>query len=169
MERVRKTEVVAELKEVFDSAAVVVVGRNNGITVAQADSLRKEIKKSKGAYKVSKNTLLKIAAKGTDFESLSELFEGPTSISYADDPVGITKALVGFSKKNESFEVTGAVMSGQFLSAEEVKKIASLPSLDELRGKLIGVISAPATKVAAVLQAPAGQIARLAQAYADKK
>ena len=168
MEKKKKEQMVEQLRQVFNSTSIVIVSQNKGLTVAHARNLRKLVKAAGSEYKVTKNSLTKIAAKGTKFESLSEILSGPTSIAYSDDPVAITKVLVGFAKDNEKIEVLGGVMNDSYLDAKALKQLATLPSLDELRGKIIGLLQAPATKVAAVLQAPALQLVRVTAAYAKK-
>ncbi len=159
---------VDELKQVFNSASIVIVSQNKGLTVAHARDLRKQVKAAGSKYRVTKNSLTKIAAKGTEFEALTAALSGPTSIAYSDDPVAIAKVLVGYAKGNEKIQVIAGVMNGSYLDENALKQLATLPSLDELRGKIVGLLQAPASKVAAVLQAPALQLARVTAAYAKK-
>ncbi len=169
MDRSQKAELVSALNLVFADAKVVVVTQNNGLTVAQVTELRRQMREAGASFKVAKNRLVCLALEGTPYKPLNNLFKGPTGIAYADDPVAAAKVAVEFAKKNDKFVVVGGAMGETVLDAEGVKTLASLPSLDELRGKLIGLIQAPATKVAGVVQAPASQLARVLQAYASKE
>jgi len=169
VDKVKKTEVVEQLKGIFGSSQIVIVSHNKGLTVSQDAKLRREIKKSRSSYRVAKNTLARIAIKDTSFSSLDNLFTGPTSIAYSEDAVGVAKALVDFSKEHAKLEILGAVMDGKVLDVNSVKALATLPSLDQLRSTIIGLVQAPASKLARVTQAPAAQLARVFQAYADKK
>jgi len=168
MDRSQKTQAVAELKDTFSQVGVVVVTRNLGLTVAQSTVLRGKMRDAGAAYKVSKNKLAKIALEGTDYAGLSDLLTGPVGLATSADPVAAAKAAVDFAKTNDKFEIVGGAMGSQVLDAEGVKALASLPSLDELRAKLVGLIVAPATKIATITQAPAAQIARVLAAYAEK-
>ena len=168
MDRSQKTQAVAELKSTFSEVGVVVVTRNLGLTVAQSTVLRGKMRDAGAAYKVSKNKLAKIALEGTDYAGLSDLLTGPVGLATSADPVAAAKAAVDFAKTNDKFEIVGGAMGSQVLDAEGVKALASLPSLDELRAKLVGLIVAPATKIATITQAPAAQIARVLAAYAEK-
>jgi len=164
----QKIKLVEQLKTTFEAATIVIVAKNSGLTVAAARDLRKQFRAASCNYKVAKNRLAKIAVTGTNFEQLGELLKGPTSIATANDPVAISKIIVNFAKENEKLQIVGGVMDGKLLNPATVKELASLPSLDELRGKIIGILQAPATKIAAVLQAPALQLARVTSAYAEK-
>ena len=168
MDRSQKTQAVAELKSNFSQVGVVVVTRNLGLTVAQSTVLRGKMRDAGAAYKVSKNKLAKIALEGTDYAGLSDLLTGPVGLATSADPVAAAKAAVDFAKTNDKFEIVGGAMGTQVLDAEGVKALASLPSLDELRAKLVGLIVAPATKIATITQAPAAQLARVLAAYAEK-
>lgn len=169
MDRAEKTAAVAELKQTFSEVGVVVVTRNLGLTVAQSTALRGKMRDAGASFKVSKNKLAKIALEGTDYAGLADLLTGPTALATSVDPVAAAKAAVDFAKTNEKFEIVGGAMGSQVLDVEGVKALASLPSLDELRGKLVGLLVAPATKLATVTQAPAAQIARVLAAYAEKE
>lgn len=169
MERSLKHSLVAELQGVFSDAGIVIVTKNKGLTVKQARELRRGIKSAHSTHRVAKNRLVKIALKGTRFDQLSELMNGPTAISYSADPVGVAKVLQTFAKDNEKLEIHGGVMGDKFLTPAEIKKLSELPSLDELRGKIVGLLQAPASKIAAVTQAPGAQLARVVNAYAQKK
>jgi large subunit ribosomal protein L10 len=169
VDKVKKAEVVEQLKGVFGAAEVVIISHNNGLTVSQDAKLRRNMRKSSAGYRVVKNSLSKIAIKGTGFEQLDGLLNGPTSIAYAEDPVAVAKALVEFSKDHEKLEVLGGVMSGRFLEVSEIKALATLPSLDQLRGKIIGLLQAPASKIARVINEPGTKLVRVIKAKADKK
>lgn len=168
MERAQKREVVAELNQVLAKTQVVVVTRNDGLTVAQVTELRRAMKAAGASFKVSKNRLTRLALEGTKYGSISTLLKGPTGIAYSNDPVAAAKVASEFAKKNDKFVILGGAMGETALNVEGVKALATLPSLDELRGKIVGLIQAPATKVAGVLAAPAGQLARVLAAKAKQ-
>ncbi len=168
MERAAKKELVATLNEVFKTTGVVVVAHNKGLTVNQVNDLRNKMAKAGATVKVAKNRLAKLALDGTDAKGISELFVGPTMVAYGKDPVSAPKVAADFAKANEKFVVLGGALGKTIMDANGVKALAELPSLDQLRGKLIGLIQAPATKIAGVLAAPAGQLARVLNAYATK-
>ena len=168
MDRAEKSELVSSLNDVFSKTGVVVVAHYSGLTVAQMTALRGRMKGAGASLKVAKNRLVKLALKGTDAESISDLFKGPTVIAYSDDPVAAPKIAAEFAKTNEKFVVLGGAMGKTALDAKGVEALASLPSLDALRAKLVGMIQTPATRIAGVLQAPAGQLARVFGAYARK-
>lgn len=164
MDRAEKEQLVAEMHRVFDEAAVVVVTHYSGLTVAEMGDLRDQMREAGARFKVTKNRLTRLALAGTKYEPLADMFTGPTAIAVSDDPVAAPKVAVNFAKKNEKLIVLGGAFGEQRLDTEGVKSLASLPSLDELRGKLVGLIQTPATNVAGVLQAPAGQVARVLSA-----
>jgi large subunit ribosomal protein L10 len=168
MERAEKAEAVEALKGIFASAGVVVVSRYAGLTVADLTNLRVRLAEQGAKLKVVKNRLAKIALDGTPGAKGSDLFTGPTAIAYSADPTAATKVAVGFAKEKEQFVLVGALLGENVLDDKGVQALATLPSLDELRGKIIGLINAPATKIAGVLQAPGGQLARVIAAYAQK-
>ena len=168
MDRSQKTEAVAELNRTFKEVGVVVVTQNLGMTVAQSTQLRNRMRAAGATYKVSKNKLARIALEGTDYMSLSDMLTGPVALATSSDPVAAAKVAVDFAKTNDKFVVIGGAMGATALDAEGVKALASLPSLDELRAKIVGLIVAPATKIATITQAPAAQLARVLMAYADK-
>ena len=167
--RAAKIEVVKQLREVVDSSAIVIVSKNKGITVGQVNELRRAMKAADSNYLVAKNTLTRIALKDTKFASVLDLLTGPVSLAYSSDPVAVAKTLRTFSKENEKLEICGAVMDNRLLSVKDVEMLAELPSLDELRARIIGLISAPASKIASVVQAPAVKVAGVLKAYADKQ
>lgn len=169
MDKAQKSEMVNELDGLFDSAGVVVVTHYSGLTVAEMTDLRTRLRETGSQFKVVKNRLVKRALKGKDGEAASDLFKGPVGIAFSEDPVAATKAIVDFAKSNKKLVLIGGWMGATLLDDAGVKALAELPSLDQLRGKLIGLIQAPATKVAGVLQAPAGQLARVLKAWADKQ
>ena len=168
MERAEKAELVTELKGVFATANTVVVAHYAGLTVAQMQVLRKQARQAGTSVKVAKNRLAKIALEGTDVASIGPLLKGPTLIAFSNDPVGASKVAVDFAKAHEKFVILGGAMGKTALDLNGVKALAALPSLDELRGKLIGLIMAPATKIAQLANAPAAKVARVVQAYANK-
>jgi len=169
MDRAQKAEFVAELNATFNEVGVVVVTRNLGLTVAQSTVLRNKMRDAGATYKVSKNKLAKIALGGTDYLSLGELLVGPVGLATSKDPVAAAKVAIEFAKTNDKLEIVGGAMGATVLDAEGVKALASLPSLDELRSKLVGLLVAPATKLATITQAPAAQLARVLSAYAEKE
>ena len=168
MDRSQKADAVAQLSEVFAQSGVVVVTRNLGLTVDQSTELRTKMREAGATYKVAKNRLAKLALEGTDVAHISELFTGQTLVAFSDDPVAAPKVAVEFAKKNDKLVILGGAMGATNLDVNGVKSLAELPSLDELRGKLVGMISTPAQRIAMVTKAPAGQVARVIGAYADK-
>ncbi|MGA7269294.1 MAG: 50S ribosomal protein L10 [Aestuariivirga sp.] len=168
MERAEKTELVATLNQVFKSTGVIVVAHNKGLTANQVLDLRNKMAQAGATVKVAKNRLAKLALDGTDATGIKDLFVGPTMLAYADDPMAAPKVAAAFAKGNEKFVVLGGALGKTVLDANAVKALAELPSLDELRGKIVGLIQAPATRIAGVLAAPGGQIARVINAYATK-
>ncbi|MDJ0951607.1 MAG: 50S ribosomal protein L10 [Alphaproteobacteria bacterium] len=168
MNRSEKEATVASLHQVFQDMALVVVTHQSGLTVAESTDLRRRMRDAGATYKVTKNRLTLRALEGTPFAGLASLFNGPTAIAFSTDPVAAAKVAVEFAKGNEKLVILGAGFGEEVLDANDVKALAALPSLDELRGKLVGLLQAPATKVAGVLQAPAGQLARVFSAYGSK-
>lgn len=168
MDRAQKAESIEALKGVFEGAGAVVVTHYLGLTVAEMTDLRGRLRKEGAAFKVVKNTLVKKALDGSVGEAGDALFTGPVGIAFAPDPVSAAKVATQFAKDNEKFTVVGGLMGQTVLDQAGIKALATLPSLDQLRAKLIGLLQAPATKVAGVLQAPAGQVARVIGAYAAK-
>ena len=169
MDRDQKTQAVAELNRTFSEVGVVVVTRNLGMTVAQSTDLRNRMRDAGAAYKVSKNRLARIALDGTDYSSLGDLLTGPVGLATSVDPVAAAKVAVDFAKTTDKFEIVGGAMGATALDLAGVQALATLPSLDELRAKIVGLIVAPATKLATITQAPAAQIARVLSAYAEKE
>jgi len=169
VERAEKRKLVATLNTVFKSAGVVVVAHNNGITVSQMNDLRSRMRKAGAAVKVAKNRLAMLALDGTGAAGIKDLFKGPTMIAYSSDPVTAPKVFTEFAKGHDKLVVLGGALGVSILDARGVKELADLPSLDQLRAKLVGLLQAPATRIAGVLQAPAGQLARVVNAFATKE
>ena len=169
MDRSQKTDAVAQLNAVFNEAGVVVITRNLGLSVAQSTELRTKMREAGASYKVAKNRLAKLALKDTDYTSIEEYLTGPTALAYSADPVAAAKAVVEFAKTNDKLEIVGGSMGSVALDANGVKALASMPSLDELRGKIVGLVNAPATKVVQLVNAPASKLARVFGAYAAKE
>ena len=168
MDRAEKRELVTGLNDAFKGAGSVVVAHYAGITVAQMNDLRTKMRQAGGTVKVAKNRLAKIALQGTGSEGIIDLFQGQTLIAYSDDPVAAPKVAADFAKGNEKLIILGGAMGATALDADGVKALATLPSLDELRAKLVGLIVAPATRIAQIVNAPAGAVARVIGAYARK-
>ena len=165
MDRSQKADSVAQLSEVFNQAGVVVVTRNLGLSVALSTELRTKMREAGASYKVAKNRLAKLALKDTDYAGLEEYLSGPTALGYSEDPVAAAKAVVDFAKTTDKLEIVGGSMGATVLDEAGVKALASMPSLDELRGKIVGLVNAPATKVVQLVNAPASKLARVFGAY----
>lgn len=168
MDRSQKADAVAQLNATFNEVGVVVVTRNLGMSVAQSTALRAKMREAGGSYKVAKNRLAKLAIKDTDYAGLDDLLSGPTALATSVDPVAAAKAVVDFAKTNPKLEIVGGSMGNTLLDEAGVRALASLPSLDELRAKLVGLVQAPATKIAQLSTAPAAKLARVFGAYAAK-
>jgi large subunit ribosomal protein L10 len=168
VDRSEKQELVDTLHRTFTASGLVVVTRQSGLTVSEITDLRRKMRDVGAGFKVTKNRLARLALAGTAYEQLDPLFKGPTAIAFSVDPVAAAKVAVAFAKSNEKLTITGGSLGGQMLDLAGVQALATLPSLDELRAKILGVLQAPAAKIAAVLQAPGGQVARVLQAYASK-
>ncbi len=169
MDRAQKADSVARLNAVFQGAGVVVVTRNLGMSVAQSTDLRAKMRDAGASFKVAKNRLARLALNDTDYAGLSDYLTGPTALAYSTDPVAAAKAAVDFAKTTDRIEIVGGSMGGQLLDEAGVRALASLPSLDELRARLVGLVNAPATKIAQVVNAPAAKLARVFGAYAAKE
>jgi large subunit ribosomal protein L10 len=169
MDRAQKRELVAELKQTFEETAVVVITRNLGMTVAQSTALRIRMRDAGASYKVAKNRLALIALEGTTYQPIGEMLTGPTALATSSDPVTAAKAVVDFAKTTDKIEIVGGAMGDTVLDVNGVKALAELPSLDELRATIVGLIQAPATKIARVVSEPGAQLARIFQAYAAKE
>ena len=169
MDRAQKSELVAELKQTFSETSVVVITRNLGMTVAQSTNLRNRMREAGASYKVSKNSLALIALEGTPYASIGEMLTGPTALATSSDPVAPAKVVVDFAKTNPKLEIVGGAMGDTHLDEHGVRALAELPSLDELRARIIGLVNAPATKIARTLMEPGAQLARVFGAYAAKE
>jgi large subunit ribosomal protein L10 len=163
-----KHEFVNQLEEVYKRSNSVIVTHYHGLTVSQITLLRRSLKAKGAGFKVVKNTLSKIAASKAGIDVISHLLNGPTAVAYSEDPVEVAKIVVSFAKTNEALKIIGGLVNDQVLDANSIQQLAKLPSLNELRGKIIGVLQAPATKVVGVLQAPITKIVRVLKLYADK-
>jgi large subunit ribosomal protein L10 len=168
VDRAAKRELVSTLNDVFSNTSVVVVAHYKGLTVADMQKLRSQMKQAGASVKVAKNRLAKIALEGTDVASIGSLLKGPTVIAYSSDVIAAPKVATDFAKGHEKFVILGGAMGKTALDPNGVKALASLPSLDELRARLVGLLVAPATKIAQLTNAPAAKLARVIQAYADK-
>lgn len=169
MDRTQKEQLVEQLNDIFGTSGLVVVTRRSGLSVAEVSVLRRNARDAGAGFKVAKNRLVKIALGGTKFEALAPHFTGPTAIAFSEDPIAAARVCVEFAKENEKLSIVAGVMGEKILDADGVKALASLPSLDQLRGKIVGVLQAPATKVAGVTQAPAGQLARVFAVFAKSE
>jgi large subunit ribosomal protein L10 len=168
VDRTQKADWVGSLHGTLGEVGLVIVTHYKGLTVADMTNLRVKMRAAGASFKVTKNRLTKLALAGTEFENLSDLFVGPTAIAASSDPVAAAKVAVEFAKTNDKLVILGGSLGSMRLDVDGVKALATLPSLDELRGRLLGMISTPATRIAGVLQAPAGQLARVLRAKADK-
>ena len=168
MDRAQKEATVAALNLTFGEVNLVIVTHQSGLTVAETIDLRRKVRHAGASFKVSKNRLTRLALEGTKFQALQSLMTGPTALAFSEDPVAAAKVCVEFAKQNEKLTIIGGALGEQLLDVNGVQALAKLPSLDELRGTLIGLLQAPATKVAGVLQAPAGQLARVISAYGSQ-
>ena len=168
MDRTQKAEVVDTLNGLFGDAGSVVVAHYSGMTVAQMGDLRSRMRAAGASFKVAKNRLVVRALQGTAAEGIAHLFKGPTGIAISKDPIAASKVAVAYAKENDKLVILGGVVGTTALDANGVKALAELPSLDELRGRIVGLLQAPATKLAGLLAAPAGQLARVIGAYSTK-
>ena len=169
MDRAAKSELVTTLHDVFKNTGLVVVAHYNGLTVAQMTNYRQQVKAAGGKVKVAKNRIAKIALKDTDYTGISDLLKGPTVLAYSKDPIAAAKIAVSFAKTNDKLVILGGSMGKIVLDAKGVKALAELPSLDELRAKIIGLLNAPATKIARTVKEPGAKLARVIQAKASKE
>lgn len=168
MDRTEKHAFVASLATVFAETSMVVVSQNNGLNVADVTNLRRRMREAGATFKVAKNRLALLALDGTRFDGIAPLLKGPIALAWARDPVAVAKVAVEFARTNDKFVVLGGALGIQMLDASGIKALSELPSLDALRAKLLGLLAAPATRIASILQAPGGQIARVLAAYAQK-
>ena len=164
MKRSDKKEFVQKLKDEIDTSSSVIVTHYSGLTVQESEQLRSEMRNNGAKFKVTKNRLAKLALEQTRFKVIADLFTGPTAIAYSDDPVSPAKVAVSFEKKLEKFKIIGGGYDGEKIDLEKINFLATLPSMDELRGKIVGLISAPAQKIASIVKEPAGQMVRLVSA-----
>jgi len=168
VDRAQKEAAVAGLNQTLGEVNLVVVTHQSGLTVHESMALRRRVREAGAGFKVTKNRLTRLALEGTKFQALQPLMTGPTALAFSEDPVAAAKVCVEFAKQNEKLTIIGGALGEQLLDIDGVQALARLPSLDELRGKLVGLLQAPATKVAGVLQAPAGQLARVLSAYGSQ-
>ncbi len=169
MDRATKEQFVVSLRDALSHAGLVVVTQQTGLTVAESRNLRNTMRLGESFYRVTKNTLARLAVKGTKFEGLESMFSGPMALAFSEDPIAAAKISVQYASTNEKFSIVGGSLNGELLDAEGIKQLALLPSLDELRGKIVGILVTPATRVATLMQAPAAQLARVLNAYATKE
>ena len=169
MDRAEKKELVTALHDVFKNTGVVVVAHYAGLTVAQMTQFRRRMSAAGGKVKVAKNRLAKLALEGSEAAGIADLFKGPTVIAYSSDPVAAAKVAMAFAKEHDKLVILGGAMGKTVLDAKAVKALADLPSLDELRATLIGLLNAPATKIARTIKEPGGQLARVIQAKASQE
>jgi len=169
MDRTKKAEVVESLNGLLGEAGSVVVAHYSGMTVAQMSDLRTRMRAAGASFKVTKNRLTVRALQGTAAEVIAPLFKGPTGIAVSRDPVAASRVVVAYARENSKFVILGGVVGGTAIDAQGVKTLAELPSLDELRGKIVGLLVAPATKLAGLMAAPAGALARVIGAYSTKE
>lgn len=166
MDRAAKAELIKTIHAAIKDAGVVVVAHNNGMVAAQSADFRRRVKAAGGAVKVAKNRLTKLAIKNTSAEGISDLLKGPIILAYSEDPIAAARTAVKYAKENDKLVILGGTMGKTVLDAKAVRALAELPSLDELRAKLIGLLSAPATKIARTIAEPGAQLARVIQAKA---
>ena len=168
MKRSEKNNFVKKMKEELSSSSSLIVSHYAGLSVDETDNLRKEMRNNGAKFKVTKNRLTKIALTDTPFESIADLFNGPTAIAYSSDPVAPAKVSVNFEKKYENFKIIGGSYDGEKIDLNKINFLASLPSLDQIRGKILGLLQAPAQKITSIIQAPGGQLARLVTARSEQ-
>jgi large subunit ribosomal protein L10 len=168
VDRAQKEALVASMNETLQHVELLVVTQQSGLTVAQSTDLRRQIREAGAGFKVTKNRLTRLALEGTKFQALQSLLTGPTAMAFSSDPVAAAKVCVEFANKNDKLTIVGGALGEKVLDSEGVKALAKLPSLDGLRGMLVGLLQAPATKLAGVTQAPAGQLARVFSAYGSQ-
>jgi len=166
--RSEKKTFVSELEKIYQDANSVIITHYHGLTVSQITNLRKALRENGASFKIVKNTLSKIAATNVKLTHDPEAFSGPTAIAYSKDPVAAAKGVVEFAKANDNLKVIGGIVNDKILNVVEVQQLAKLPSLDQLRGKIVGILQAPAANLARIIQAPAGSLARVIQAYSEK-
>ena len=168
MNREEKAELIKKLNSTFNNAGVVVVTHQSGLTVEESTDLRVKMREVGARYQVAKNRIVKLALKDTKYENIIDLFSGPTAIAVSKDPVSAPKTIFKFAKENDKLSIIGGGLDGKTLSVDEVKQLASLPSLDELRGKLVGLIKSPSQKLASIAVAPANKLVNVLHAKANQ-
>lgn len=168
MDRSEKEQLVSSLRQGLAESSLVIVTQQKGLTVAEVSDLRRKMREVDAQYKVAKNTLARLAVAGTQNEGLDGMLSGPTALAYSKDPVAAAKVTIKFANSNEKLKIVGGALNGRLLNSQEIDALSKLPSLDELRAKMIAIISTPATRIAGILQAPAGQLARVFSAYGKK-
>lgn len=168
MLRSEKPEAVEEIVSIYKDSPSVIIAHYHGLTVSEVNSLRESLKSKDAGFKVVKNTLAKIAANKAGLDDIVSLFSGPTAIVYSKESVEMAKLVVNFAKSNENLKIVGGIVDKQVLNEHSIKELSKLPSLSELRSKIVGLLQAPATKIAGVLQAPSSSLARVVQANASK-
>lgn len=169
MTREQKTENIAQVNAKLNKAEIALVVHNNGLTVAEMTNLRAKMREAGAEFKVTKNRLAKIAAKDTKFDAISDLFKGPSAVATSKDPVSVAKGLVDFAKTNEKLVIIGGAYGDKRLDLKAIEALSKLPSLNELRAKIVGMLQTPATRIACILQAPGGQVARVIGAKSRKE
>jgi len=165
VDRSEKEQLVSTLRDGLLESNLVVVSHQTGLTVAQVSDLRRQMREAGAQFKVAKNTLARLAVAGTENEGITSFLSGPTTLAYSKDPVAAAKISVKFANDNDKFNIVGGMLNGKVLGPKDIETLSKLPSIDELRAKIIGIISTPATRVAGIVQAPAGQLARVFSAY----
>ena len=168
MNRNQKAELIDTLQSTFNASSTVVVAHQVGMTVAESGELRRRMRDAGAGFKVTKNRIAKLALKGTRYEGLDNIFSGPTVVGTSEDPIAAAKTLVEYAKDNPKITIIGGSMDGNTLDKAGIEALAKMPSLDELRGKLVGLVKGPAAKIARVVQAPAGKVARSIRARENK-
>ena len=168
MLRAEKAQVIDDLHQTFGTVGVVVVTHYAGLNVAEITDLRLRVRNAGGSFRVAKNRLAKRALDGTGFGALSGLMVGPTGLAFSAEPTAVPKAIVEYARRNDKLKIVGGGIAGALLDADEVRALAELPSLDELRAKIVAILQTPASRLVGILQAPGGQVARVLRAYADK-
>jgi len=166
--RSNKKHFVSELEEIYKTSNSVIITHYHGLTVSEVTTLRRNLRENGASFKVVKNTLSKIAASNVELGNSPEMFSGPTAIAYSEDPVAAAKGVVEFAKTNDNLKIIAGIVNDTVLDVSAINELAKLPSLDVLRGKIVGILQAPAANIARVVQAPAGGLARVIRAYADK-
>lgn len=169
MTRTQKQVAIESTKSTLSEAEVVILVHNKGLTVAEVSKLRTQMREAGAHYRVVKNRLIKLAVKDTRYEHLNEMLTGPTALATSVDPIAAAKVVVDFAKTNDRLVVVGGAFGEKLLDVKSVEHLAKMPSLDQLRGQLVGLLQTPAQRIASVLQAPGGQLARVFSAYSQKE